>query len=722
MPVDKPCPLYPPPSCNKCPTPTRWESVTDKKNPQYKDWFVACRGPSGTDKTHFYRWRSQRTPPMASQPAFMSQPVTFAPTHYYAPPPPVIQPLFQSQTPKLRCIAGNCSSSRVNKICMRCAPHCKARGGCSARAHDLSRQSSASQQPFASQPAFIPSVQPSEYHPMATPSLPSAQPQVLSFTEPSSFPSLSPEPHSPVLQENLPLPNPHLKTQIRPIFTVQKQLEISLQEEARREAAAKRVGQLRAKANVDVCVWHENDIDPEEMAIQDGFIFPHFQLTPEILEDLNLDMEQRVALYRISTMTTVTRCARFEERLSALLDSSSSSRNMWKSLGKQRSAINAQRIERLVQEAPPKAGSSRQQPVAPSSSKRPAITPNTSPSDKPSSQKRSKKQRSPAASRSVLASIQDSQPLPDHYTASPSPSCSLDIIGSQSTSSKPTSVISLSSTSPSPPPKIKREACSTPISLGSSSSSSSTTSSDLPSPNTASDPKNLVWPSDLLAVDIVKFFGKTRKPVAGVKVATRFVETFNVLWKKSTFYDNRNRWDSVTQEARDAVLKAGRGPGGLWSHFSGSTPAPKAEAKAAAKRIRHRRKKAQSASIESMRTGEMDPTVECQFCTKQGFSYESLATSKGYIKCSLCLRGHRHYTGRLHPADDPFHFLFLDETSYLQVKTANSQYTAYLAGVDTLLEEMEAREEKYDQENITLDQELAESSADTTDKSRCKKS
>ncbi|KAJ7599945.1 hypothetical protein C8J56DRAFT_1072663 [Mycena floridula] len=618
LPLIQPLPSVPAPICKACRRQTQWKTCLSNGNGNYGRPFAACNGGGPTyTPAHFYRWYGIPSPTLPSQPAF-------PPQHYYPIPIPIqTQPPSSLQRARnsRSCVAANCTSQRAAGACTQpagnmCATHCKSLGGCPVCAHTVAPTRT---------PIPNPNLPPFTQYPSSPPH----SQATTSFT-PARF-SPSPSPDSTFASDPVPRANPMLKTQIRPVFTEQKRREVEIQEAARKELQLKKEGQLRAKHNVDICVWIENGADPEETAIQDGFSWPDFLLTPSILADIGLDNVKHFSFYRISTMTwvnikpghslnvashstillrklDVTDCKDLEQRISSLLDSNTShpknsrSTNMWDTLGRQRAAVEAGRVSNMLQG---QSGGNRKRQATNSSS----------PPTKPTVAKKAKKK----------AKAPSPPSLPERFTASPSPSLmtmtldltSLDPVDfvpqlapSHPRPSSTSTVISVSSSSPSPVPPVVRtwvklECLSTPLSISSSSSHQSSHSSR--SSIDASDKENAVparytpkplgtasWPGDFYVVDIIDFFDKAKqkKRRQGQPIHKLFTAHFNKPWTNSTFYDNRGRWEKASQGARDQALQAGLSQAGLWSAFAAENPLANVKVNTASKQASRQRKKA----------------------------------------------------------------------------------------------------------------------------------
>ncbi|KAJ7587482.1 hypothetical protein C8J56DRAFT_1050696 [Mycena floridula] len=537
-----------------------WRRAKTEQN--YGHPFSACNGGQNPSIANHFFWWETPTPPMVAAPFFSS-------TQGYliaSAPSPATQN-------KLKCATYGCTSRRVASQC--------------------------------GQPAGViwasTSQSSTQFRPSSTISRAYSPPMASFETSPSPPSSMQP---------TIPIANRHLKSQLQPVFTSQRAVEQELQEKRRQEIAKRKENEQRAKQNVEICLWCEDNSAPEESAFQDGFLYPNFQLTADVLLDLGLHDIHTLCFYRFSTMTwrtillrttNVAVCQGLDERVEALLTGST---NMWDSLAHQRKAVEKKNVAHFI---------SNNQVVKKRSSNRESYSP---PMSTTSSKRAKRKERGGLS------------PVQSRFTGSPSPTPEFiymnDDISSQPapTSSEPdtrqSSVISLSSTSPSPPlPRVKRERLSTPISLNSSHSSmpsidtalrsisneqqvqhpSQSTSSSQPRQSSQSQASSIpskpaltirphrqaVWPADFFVVDIINSFAKFHDPAEST-TAELFTQFFRKPFKSSTFYENRKRWQIANQTARNEAVAAGQTMESLWSVFSKKNAAANAEQRQIQKR------------------------------------------------------------------------------------------------------------------------------------------
>jgi hypothetical protein len=141
---------------------------------------------------------------------------------------------------------------------------------------------------------------------------------------------------------------------------------------------------------------------------------------------------------------------------------------------------------------------------------------------------------------------------------------------------------------PHPPQRPRLRTCSA---SSESSSHASQLRSASPEPgltaNHAIVVDDAVWPADFYVVDIVDGFGqcdrarRLRQPIAKA-----FQAIFGVIFRSTTFYENRRRWESATQASRDESIAAGRTPEGSWTVFIKRNQAIRSQIVGAKTRVR----------------------------------------------------------------------------------------------------------------------------------------
>ena len=76
------------------------------------------------------------------------------------------------------------------------------------------------------------------------------------------------------------------------------------------------------------------------------------------------------------------------------------------------------------------------------------------------------------------------------------------------------------------------------------------------------------WPTDYHVVDVANVLEACAPPPPGMTIARVFESLVFQIFKPSTFYDTRNRWNIASQEDRDTFEGYGHTDDGLWSVFA----------------------------------------------------------------------------------------------------------------------------------------------------------
>ncbi|KAF8879156.1 hypothetical protein BD779DRAFT_1423991, partial [Infundibulicybe gibba] len=96
-------------------------------------------------------------------------------------------------------------------------------------------------------------------------------------------------------------------SQLQPVFTEQIGVEESLREARRQQDAIRLASIQRAKHNVFVYAWNMDHEPPCVVEFQDGYVWPNFIITPDVIADAdllnNFDTPKYLYLYRISLGT-----------------------------------------------------------------------------------------------------------------------------------------------------------------------------------------------------------------------------------------------------------------------------------------------------------------------------------------------------------------------------------------------------------------------------------
>ena len=95
------------------------------------------------------------------------------------------------------------------------------------------------------------------------------------------------------------------------------------------------------------------------------------------------------------------------------------------------------------------------------------------------------------------------------------------------------------------------------------------------------------WPADFFSVKIADCFDEIEDNATDMRVRSIFERHFGqwVSYKRSTFYEHRQRWVGASLEAKDAVLSAGCTKAGCWVNFMSMTAPPRAHVKAVRKHL-----------------------------------------------------------------------------------------------------------------------------------------
>ena len=94
------------------------------------------------------------------------------------------------------------------------------------------------------------------------------------------------------------------------------------------------------------------------------------------------------------------------------------------------------------------------------------------------------------------------------------------------------------------------------------------------------------WPADFFAINIANFFDEIEDNASDARVCSLFEPHFGqwVAYKRSTYYDHRQRWQEATLDAKQTVLSAGQTEAGCWWNLMSTTPAPRAHIQALRRR------------------------------------------------------------------------------------------------------------------------------------------
>ncbi|KAF8182921.1 hypothetical protein BJ912DRAFT_928336 [Pholiota molesta] len=374
---------------------------------------------------------------------------------------------------------------------------------------------------------------------------------------------------------------PVFYSHISQVFTAQMALEEQLREANRKKDAMRLETKQKVQQTVFVYAWIEENVVPALFEIQDGFIWPHFMLNEAVLvaagfPDIPADMRFNLFRFNLGHWTTikinhvvelkephifikalnVQLCRDFSKYHTSMI--SSVTPNIRSNLAGERAHVKKKMVAREL------SVSSGTQLALPNKRR-------LSPESLPSTPKRSR-------------FLFDASPTPTisrhHNTLTSSTPLRQESIETYDSDSDSDQFFL-----DSPKRTLFREHP-VPSSHLQPSNRDKPTDPVLPfylPPTRAS--KKPRWPADFFAVDVAGCFDEVEDGAADAKVCSIFEAHFRqwVLYKKSTFYEHRQRWEAASLEAKHAVLSAGRTPAGCWIHVMSTTPGPRARVKAARK-------------------------------------------------------------------------------------------------------------------------------------------
>jgi hypothetical protein len=369
-----------------------------------------------------------------------------------------------------------------------------------------------------------------------------------------------------------PRPNPRYISQMPPVFTEQYAQEQDLAEK-RRKAEAERLDAIaKAKHRVVAYSWIHNSEEPTVFTFQGGFTWPHFVVTLEVLLDLDLVSEEvddisrlRILIYDFSLRSwskfklpyvvtlkeeqrciffkgvKVMECLNFDTHLKNSM-TSNEPYNLHRDLRRERTYVRNQwralksmaPVIELTSSSEDEDSISKSRPLAVTVKlERPLVVKVEPGSDIPPSSVLPKRKRLPSSSTSEDSedNLNDSPVSPTGYTASDA------ICIDDDEDERGGEDGSNDNTQAGTDDNYRRE----PVSS---------------------------WPADFFVVDIVAAFSacdKARRSDSGV--GETFTNLFGLPFRRTTYYENRKRWDDAHQSLRDKSLAAGKTPEGQWSVF-----------------------------------------------------------------------------------------------------------------------------------------------------------
>jgi hypothetical protein len=551
----------------------------------------------------------------------------------------------QPPSTQTRCLVGSCRSSRIRVDCGRrfCKTHCLAAGGCASRAHRVSATSASQFLPSRAPdpPSLrlpVPPPPPPQLIGLGLPSasfmpstlsmtsaLPSASESTLSVT--STLPSASTlptpftqsMPSTSSIQSSAPpsvslsldaRPNSRYVSHMPPIFTEQWETEQILRERQRKTDASRLENINKSKHTVVVYAWTETDVEPTIIEYQDKFIWPHFILTRSVLNDLDFRSDSTTVLLHRPSLGTWTRvreghvilvdtqnriflrdvgvkqALNFDQLIkeqkplhfrSNLPHERSSVR---RDTTRKKAALRWMDVSSASEDASEVTSSAKTRVKRKLKQGSTSVTTHTSQvtseqSDPPSPVRLQKRLRihpnQPADPREVAETaaqkrlrihkrlhIHPSQPADSREVIEVSSGSSGSDIEGTDLPPLPSRVLLL--------PQIKTE----PLSPRGS-----------PAMSSSGSVKKIVWPRDFYVADIVDCFIACEN-VDGSRVGHIFTAHFNTTFRRSTYYENKDRWQSAPQSVKDIAIEAGHSTEGLWSTFLTKVPSRRKKRVAAA--------------------------------------------------------------------------------------------------------------------------------------------
>jgi hypothetical protein len=94
------------------------------------------------------------------------------------------------------------------------------------------------------------------------------------------------------------------------------------------------------------------------------------------------------------------------------------------------------------------------------------------------------------------------------------------------------------------------------------------------------------WPTDFFAIDVAACFDEVEDTGRSAEATSSVFERRFGQWasyKKSTFYEHRQRWETVLLENKQVLLSAGRTEAGCWINVMSVAAPPRAHLKAVRK-------------------------------------------------------------------------------------------------------------------------------------------
>ncbi|KAF8064137.1 hypothetical protein FPV67DRAFT_1451370 [Lyophyllum atratum] len=625
-----------------------WQ-VVRKEGRNKGRYFASCRqvDPVTENQCSFYRFHTEKgptspthTPPGSSDlESLSSAPSSPNPD---AVTPAATQAATQAAGHRQLCAKMGCKSGRLRKGCTTrmCRSHCIAAGGCHDPAHG-----GAGSTPHPSAPSATPQA------PRLPPAPASASQNETSGPSPTSMASRTPAPADtlldrtllstpPVAQRNVtpgpssmppagvhqlaatvidPRPHPTYSSHMAPIFTSQVETEMSLREARRREDELRIESIRRHNQTVVVYGWNENDAPPAVTEVQDGFSWPHFIISQEVLACIGLGAvpASSIQVYRdglgvwananTNHVILVERGSRIFLRSSLVttcrdfavhLHPPHTPADIRTNLPAERAYVKRKEAQRQMKNFEDR--HAIRTPSLPTTSHTPFSTPlsnaamahtppfevtnyTTRPTKRARHEQKSKgKGKQRATSILEVTSGSEKELVPATAPSTRREISAPEIIEISSDSDCGGRLLLL--------PTVKREGSREASFMSFSSLNSRYTAS--PSPEFQSikpEPGiSLIrrWPADFYAVDVVKGFDALRTAPKGTTKGSVFNMLYGLKFSSSTFYEHQARWLAAPPDERDRAIAADRTVDGLWSTFMANNPAKGADIKATRKRMK----------------------------------------------------------------------------------------------------------------------------------------
>ncbi|PBK95016.1 hypothetical protein ARMGADRAFT_1028453 [Armillaria gallica] len=379
--------------------------------------------------------------------------------------------------------------------------------------------------------------------------------QIVSLTVPLTQPEAGP---SHVLDAT---PNPCFASQMAPIFYSEIEEHVCHEKEKQEQEELHKEAIFQAKHEVTVFGWGMENKPPKSVLVQEGYIYPHFQLTKAILSSVGVDAS--VAKLFQSTFSIWSRISN-----NHVVSVDESPAVFVYNTGIENSYVNKKR------RAPDSDGEVgvvdvKDKGCAPvfESDAEDSLTSPPQPWRKRVWRKCPSPFVFPPSLPYHLTSLSPTPPVPQLSDEEEYPEPHELFQSNCATKNKSCS------------PSLSSMSCAvSPIFVASSSDDS-----DVQLVEPVKKQSKVRWPSKFYISDVVNFW-LTNNNVP-CHVMKNFEKTFKTAWVHGTYYDNRLCWTLCTdQYKKDRAMNAGRSEAGSWALFVKKFPLPSSEAKAAKRR------------------------------------------------------------------------------------------------------------------------------------------